>query len=138
SNAITRSVMTPEAIEELVNRRVEEALAAYETTRTANALEAENQSQNGSDGDNGNGENKNGGNVNGENRNELMKLMAEVYCLRNKIQKMESEIWNLTAKNNDLASYNQRFQELTMLRTKMVPREEDRVEKFIRGLPDNI
>ncbi|GKB03154.1 putative reverse transcriptase domain-containing protein [Tanacetum coccineum] len=60
----TRSGMTPEAIEELVNRRVEEALAAYEEARAANALEAENQSQNGSDGDNGNGENGNGGNGN--------------------------------------------------------------------------
>ncbi|GJT28589.1 hypothetical protein Tco_0908864 [Tanacetum coccineum] len=48
---LTRSGMTPEAIEELVNRRVEEALAAYEATRAANALEAESQSQNGSDDD---------------------------------------------------------------------------------------
>ncbi|GJU64127.1 putative reverse transcriptase domain-containing protein [Tanacetum coccineum] len=44
---------------------------------------------------------------------ELMKLMAEVYCPRNEIQKMESELWNLTMKNNDLAAYTQRFQELT-------------------------
>ncbi|GKG60294.1 hypothetical protein Tco_0611895, partial [Tanacetum coccineum] len=36
---------------------------------------------------------------------EIMKLMAEVYCLRTEIQKMESELWNLTVKNNDLASY---------------------------------
>ncbi|GJY59589.1 putative reverse transcriptase domain-containing protein [Tanacetum coccineum] len=69
---------------------------------------------------------------------ELMKLMAEVYCPRTEIQKMESELWNLTMKNNDLAAYTQRFQELTMLCTKMVPEEEDRVEKFIGGLPDNI
>ncbi|GKF90544.1 hypothetical protein Tco_0274245, partial [Tanacetum coccineum] len=52
--------MTPEAIEELVNRRVEEALAAT-------ALEAENQSQNGSDGYNANVGNGNGGNGNGGN-----------------------------------------------------------------------
>ncbi|GKA74432.1 hypothetical protein Tco_0780734 [Tanacetum coccineum] len=32
----------------------------------------------------------------------------------------------------------ERFQELTMMCTKMVPKEEDRVEKFICGLPDNI
>ncbi|GKD99342.1 reverse transcriptase domain-containing protein [Tanacetum coccineum] len=51
---------------------------------------------------------------------------------------MESELWNLTVKNNDLAAYTQRFQELTMMCTKMVPEEEDRVEKFIKGLPDNI
>ncbi|GKA63301.1 hypothetical protein Tco_0762907 [Tanacetum coccineum] len=32
----------------------------------------------------------------------------------------------------------ERFQEHTMMCTKMVPEEEDRVEKFIGGLPDNI
>ncbi|GKE31679.1 reverse transcriptase domain-containing protein [Tanacetum coccineum] len=69
---------------------------------------------------------------------ELMKLMAEVYCPRNEIQRMESELWNLTIKNNDLAAYTQRFQELTMMCTKMVLEKEDRVEKFIGGLPDNI
>ncbi|GJZ63770.1 putative reverse transcriptase domain-containing protein, partial [Tanacetum coccineum] len=42
---------------------------------------------------------------------ELMKLMTEVYCPRNKIQKMEIEI---------------------------VSDEEDKVERFIGGLPDNI
>ncbi|GKE40480.1 hypothetical protein Tco_1463885, partial [Tanacetum coccineum] len=66
---ITRSGMTPEAIKELVNRRVEEALAAHEVTRAANALEAENQSQNGSDGDNGNGGNGNSNNGNSGNGN---------------------------------------------------------------------
>ncbi|GJU14860.1 hypothetical protein Tco_1142826 [Tanacetum coccineum] len=50
---ITHSGMTPEAIKELINRRVEETLAAYEATRAANALEAESQSQIGSDTDNG-------------------------------------------------------------------------------------
>nr|GEV69571.1 reverse transcriptase domain-containing protein [Tanacetum cinerariifolium] len=151
--------MTPEAIEELVNRHVEEALVVYEATRAANALETENQSQNGSDGknrndknrndENGNGENKNGGNGNPNENNrdsrpvnshkrtvgtddafamswrKLIKLMAEVYCPRNEVQKMESKLWNLTMKNNDLAAYTQRFQELTMLCTRMVPEEED-------------
>ncbi|GKA25201.1 putative reverse transcriptase domain-containing protein [Tanacetum coccineum] len=69
---------------------------------------------------------------------ELMKLMTEVYCPRNEIQKMETELWNLTMKNNDLTTYTQRFQELTMMCTKMVPEEEDRVEKFIGGIIDNI
>ncbi|GJZ71382.1 putative reverse transcriptase domain-containing protein, partial [Tanacetum coccineum] len=69
---------------------------------------------------------------------ELMKLTTEVYCPRNKIQKMETELWNLSVKNNDIANYTQRFQELTMMCTKMVLEEEDRVEKFIGGLPDNI
>ncbi|GJS84128.1 putative reverse transcriptase domain-containing protein [Tanacetum coccineum] len=42
---------------------------------------------------------------------ELMKLMTKVYCPRNEVQKME---------------------------TKMVPNEEEKVERFVRGLPDNI
>ncbi|GKA38238.1 putative reverse transcriptase domain-containing protein [Tanacetum coccineum] len=182
--------MTPEVIEELVKRRAEEVLAAYEVTRATNALEAKSQSQNGSDDDNGNGGNGNGGDGNGRDGNggngnpnknnrsarpdarecitrlhevsttqlqgnrrscrvdkrtitadtafamswrELMKLMVEVYCPRTKIQKMESDMWNLTVKNNNLAAYTQRFQELTMMCTKMVPEEEDRVEKFIGG-----
>nr|GFA15059.1 hypothetical protein [Tanacetum cinerariifolium] len=66
---ITRFGMTPKAIEELVNRRVEEALVTYEATRAANALEAENQSQNGNDDDNGNGGNRNGGDGNSGNGN---------------------------------------------------------------------
>ncbi|GKB48889.1 putative reverse transcriptase domain-containing protein [Tanacetum coccineum] len=68
----------------------------------------------------------------------LMRLMTEVYCPRNEIQKMETELWNLTVKGNDLTAYTQRFQELILLCTIMVPDEEDRVERFIRGLPDNI
>ncbi|GKB76661.1 hypothetical protein Tco_0943556 [Tanacetum coccineum] len=48
------------------------------------------------------------------------------------------ELIKLMTKNNDLASYTQRFQEITMMCTKMVPEEEDQVEKFIGGLLDNI
>ncbi|GJR49446.1 putative reverse transcriptase domain-containing protein [Tanacetum coccineum] len=68
----------------------------------------------------------------------LMRLMTEVYCPRNEIQKMETELWNLTMKGNDLTAYTQRFQELILLCTRMVPDEEDKVERFIGGLPDNI
>ncbi|GKD03536.1 hypothetical protein Tco_1178510 [Tanacetum coccineum] len=67
----TRSGMTAKAIEELVNRQVEEALAAYEATRAANALEVESQSQNGSDDENGNSGNGNGGDGNGGKGNQM-------------------------------------------------------------------
>ncbi|GJQ96545.1 putative reverse transcriptase domain-containing protein [Tanacetum coccineum] len=193
----THSGMTPAAIEEMINQRVDAALEARRVNRD---LELGNGNDNGGGDGNGNGTgNGNNGGDNGdgnENRNvngrgdrpvarectyqdfmkcqplsfkgtegvvglirwsekmetvfhisncperyqvkELLKLMTEVYCLRNKIQKMESELWNLLVKNNDMAIYTQRFQELTMMCTKMVPEEEDRVEKFIGGLPDNI
>ncbi|GJY80309.1 putative reverse transcriptase domain-containing protein [Tanacetum coccineum] len=68
----------------------------------------------------------------------LMKLMTEVYCLRNEIQKMETELWNLAIKGNDLTAYIRRFQELVLLCTRMVSEEEDKVERFIGGLPNNI
>ncbi|GKG40274.1 hypothetical protein Tco_0467051, partial [Tanacetum coccineum] len=44
----------------------------------------------------------------------------------------------MTVKGNDLTAYTQRFQELILLCTRMVPVEEDRVDRFIGGLPDNI
>nr|GEU53649.1 putative reverse transcriptase domain-containing protein [Tanacetum cinerariifolium] len=100
---ITRSRMTPEAIKEFISH----------------------------DGDNGNGRNGDEGNNKNGNPNEngrgamlvahnshkriigvdvvfamtwrdLMKLMTEVYCPRNKIQKMETELWNLIEKKIEL------------------------------------
>nr|GEV28304.1 reverse transcriptase domain-containing protein [Tanacetum cinerariifolium] len=59
----------------------------------------------------------------------LMKLITEVYCPWNEIQKMETELWNLTVKGNDLTAYTQRFQELILLCIRMVLEEEDRVDR---------
>ncbi|GJY96970.1 reverse transcriptase domain-containing protein [Tanacetum coccineum] len=122
----TRSGMTFTAIEEMINQRVD---AALEARRVNQDLKLEN----------GNGNGNGNGTRNGNNRGAmLLKLMTEVYYPRNEIQKMETKLSNLSVKNNDMATYTQRFQELTMMCTKMVPEEEDRVKKFIRGLPDNI
>ncbi|GJW21779.1 putative reverse transcriptase domain-containing protein [Tanacetum coccineum] len=186
---ITRSCMTPKAIEELVNRRVEEALAAYEVTRAANALEAENQSQNGSDSDNGNGGNGNGENGNGGNGNpnengrgdrpvarertyqdfmkcqplnfkgtkgvvgliRWFKKMETVFHISNCLEKYQVKYATCTLLNNALTWWNSHkrtiraetafamsWRELMKLMIEMVPEEEDQVEKFIGGLPDNI
>ncbi|GKD83283.1 reverse transcriptase domain-containing protein, partial [Tanacetum coccineum] len=51
---------------------------------------------------------------------------------------METELWNLAVKGNDLTTYTRRFQELVLLCTRMVSNEEDKVERFVGGLPDNI
>nr|GEU71849.1 hypothetical protein [Tanacetum cinerariifolium] len=69
---------------------------------------------------------------------ELMKLMTDVYYPRNEIQKMETELWDLAMKGNDLTAYTRRFQELVLLCTRMVPNEEDKVERYVGGLLDNI
>ncbi|GJY14397.1 putative reverse transcriptase domain-containing protein [Tanacetum coccineum] len=41
----------------------------------------------------------------------LIKFMTEVYYPRNEIQKMETELWNMTVKGNDLTAYTQRSAE---------------------------
>ncbi|GJZ18585.1 putative reverse transcriptase domain-containing protein, partial [Tanacetum coccineum] len=46
--------------------------------------------------------------------------------------------WNLKVKGNDVPAYTERFQELTLICTKFVTNETDKVDKYISGLPDNI
>nr|GEX01637.1 putative reverse transcriptase domain-containing protein [Tanacetum cinerariifolium] len=53
------------------------------------------------------------------------------------IKKLEIELCNLKVKGNDVVSYTQRFQELALMCTKFVANEE-KVDKYIDGLPDNI
>nr|GEW83443.1 zf-CCHC domain-containing protein/DUF4219 domain-containing protein/UBN2 domain-containing protein [Tanacetum cinerariifolium] len=57
---------------------------------------------------------------------ELMKLMIEAYCPRNKIQKLEVELWNLMVKGTDVVGYTQHFHELDLLCPRIVPEEEDK------------
>ncbi|GJY72276.1 putative reverse transcriptase domain-containing protein [Tanacetum coccineum] len=46
--------------------------------------------------------------------------------------------WNLKVKGNDVPAYTERFQELTLICTKFVANETEKVDKYISGLPDNI
>nr|GEV34273.1 hypothetical protein [Tanacetum cinerariifolium] len=198
---ITRIGMSPEAIEELVNRRVKEALAALRA-HAANTLEAENQSQNGIDGDNengsngngrnGNGGNRNGGNGNGRNENpnengrgdrhvarectyqDFMKCqpvnfkgmegvvgltrwfekMKTVFHISNFPEKYQVKYATCTLLNNALtwwnshkqtvgtdAAFSMSWRELMNLMAEVYcPRneEEDRIKRYVGGLPDNI
>nr|GFA24032.1 reverse transcriptase domain-containing protein [Tanacetum cinerariifolium] len=68
----------------------------------------------------------------------LMKMMTDKYCPRNVIKNLEMELWDLKVKGTDLASYTQRYQELDLLCRRMFSEESDKIEKYIRGLPDMI
>ncbi|GJZ95883.1 putative reverse transcriptase domain-containing protein [Tanacetum coccineum] len=68
----------------------------------------------------------------------LKKKMTDKYCLRGKIKKLEIELWNLKVKGNDVPTYTERFQELTLICTKFVANETEKVDKYISGLPNNI
>ncbi|GJY04335.1 putative reverse transcriptase domain-containing protein [Tanacetum coccineum] len=154
---------TRERVNEQIDHRLAGALEARGTARNLEPLirDEGKQKELSGNGGNGNKGNVNGGNGNGGNGNDFLKcqplnfngtkgvvglrrwkrystLATVQRSTKDEVQKMEIELWNLAVKGNDLTSYTRRFQELVLLCTRMVPNEEDKVERFIRGLPDNI
>nr|GEW86875.1 reverse transcriptase domain-containing protein [Tanacetum cinerariifolium] len=68
----------------------------------------------------------------------LKKKMTNKYCPQGELKKLEIELWNLKVKGNDVPTYTNRFQELTLICTKFVANENEKIDKYISGLPDNI
>ncbi|GJV43264.1 reverse transcriptase domain-containing protein [Tanacetum coccineum] len=68
----------------------------------------------------------------------LKKKMTDKYCPLGEIQKLEIELWNLKVKGNDVPAYTKHFQKLTLICTKFCANETEKINKYIRGLPDNI
>ncbi|GJW83987.1 putative reverse transcriptase domain-containing protein [Tanacetum coccineum] len=64
--------------------------------------------------------------------------MMDKYCPQGEIKKLEIELWNLKVKGNDVPTYTERFQELTLICTKFVANETEKIDKYISGLLDNI
>nr|GEW52760.1 putative reverse transcriptase domain-containing protein [Tanacetum cinerariifolium] len=68
----------------------------------------------------------------------LKKKMKDKYCPQGEIKKLEIELWNLKVKENNVSAYIKRFQELTLISTKFVADETEKIDKYVSGLPDNI
>nr|GEW22353.1 putative reverse transcriptase domain-containing protein [Tanacetum cinerariifolium] len=66
------------------------------------------------------------------------KKMTDKYCPQGEIKKLKIELWNLKVKENDVSAYTERFQELTLICTKFVADETEKIDKYVSGLPDNI
>ncbi|GJR10627.1 DNA-directed DNA polymerase [Tanacetum coccineum] len=120
----TTTSVTNAQLKELIDKDVADALAARDADR----------SMNGDD-------NHNSGT--GVRRNERVvrepkKKMADKYCPRGEIKKLEVELWNLKVKGTDVIGYNQRFQELALLCVRMFPEESNQIERYVCGLPDMI
>ncbi|GJZ62849.1 putative reverse transcriptase domain-containing protein [Tanacetum coccineum] len=136
----TRSGMTHAVIEEMIERRVTEALEAYEANRNREpTMESGDEHKDDNRDDNGNGNGDGGGNG---NRNGLGGGNGDGNPNNNALT-----WWNSYKRTVGTdAAYAMSWkalmklmtEELVLLCTKMVPEEEDRVEKFIGGLPDNI
>nr|GEU62582.1 putative reverse transcriptase domain-containing protein [Tanacetum cinerariifolium] len=54
------------------------------------------------------------------------------------IKKLEIELWNLKVKENNVLAYTKLFQELTLICTKFVADETEKIDKYVSGLSDNI
>ncbi|GKF83069.1 hypothetical protein Tco_0244725, partial [Tanacetum coccineum] len=68
----------------------------------------------------------------------LKKKMTDKYCPQGEIKKLEIELWNQKVKGNDVPAYTECFQELTLICTRFLANETEKVDKYISGLPDNI
>ncbi|GJT48881.1 putative reverse transcriptase domain-containing protein [Tanacetum coccineum] len=70
---------------------------------------------------------------------EVLKMeMRNKVMSQGEIKKLEIELWNLKVKGNDIPTYTEHFQELTLICTKFVTNETEKIDKYISGLPDNI
>ncbi|GKB97960.1 putative reverse transcriptase domain-containing protein, partial [Tanacetum coccineum] len=69
---------------------------------------------------------------------EMKQLMTTEFYLIEEIQRMEHKLWNLKVKEYDIVAYTQRFNELSLMCSRMVKPERVKVDAYIRGLTDNI
>ncbi|GKD25380.1 putative reverse transcriptase domain-containing protein [Tanacetum coccineum] len=68
--------------------------------------------------------------------NKKVKFVAAT--LEEEIQRLEHEFWNLKVKEYDIVAYTQRFNELSLMCSRMVEPERVKVDAYIRWLTDNI
>nr|GEY57791.1 reverse transcriptase domain-containing protein [Tanacetum cinerariifolium] len=68
----------------------------------------------------------------------LKKKMTDKYCPQGELKKLEIKLWNLKVKGNNVPTYTNRFQELTLICTKFVANESKKIDKYISGLLDSI
>nr|GFA05996.1 hypothetical protein [Tanacetum cinerariifolium] len=136
----THSRTNPVAIEEMINQRVATALEAHKANKNP-GLGNGNVDGNGNEG-NGNG-NHNGGDEGARpvsqefTYQDFMKYSALTWWNSHKRTIGTDAVFAISWREL-MKLMAKRFQELTMLCTKMVPKVEDQVERFIGGLPNNI
>ncbi|GKE93439.1 hypothetical protein Tco_1574534 [Tanacetum coccineum] len=160
--------MTHEEVEELVTHRVSKEMEARDAAMNLEPLNENGDEQEGGNRGNGNGGNGNGRNGENRNRNRnrnhdmnyegFMPVAQEctfqdfLKCKPHNFSRtkgVESALtwWNSHKRTIGVdAAYAMNWaglmrlmtEELILLCTRMVPDEEDRLERFIGGLPDNI
>ncbi|XP_071704700.1 uncharacterized protein [Rutidosis leptorrhynchoides] len=64
--------------------------------------------------------------------------MTAEYCPDNEVKKMEAGLWDLKVIGTDLATYTNRYLELILLCPGMVPTERKKIDRYVKGLSENI
>nr|GEU83123.1 hypothetical protein [Tanacetum cinerariifolium] len=129
------------SVKRLVKRHVAKAIEEYEKTRA----DSSNASRSGSADtggivapENGNVQTLGLANANQIPWSNVKAMMTTEYCLATEIQKMEQELWTLTLKGDDIEAYSNRFHELVLMGPELVPTENKKIEKYIRGFHERI
>nr|GFC79162.1 hypothetical protein [Tanacetum cinerariifolium] len=65
----------------------------------------------------------------------LKKKITDKYCSQGELKKLEIELWNLKVKGNDVPTYTNHFQELTLICTKFVANENEKIDKDSKETP---
>nr|GFA76954.1 hypothetical protein [Tanacetum cinerariifolium] len=68
----------------------------------------------------------------------LKKKMTDKYYPQGELNKLDIELWNLKVNGNDVPTYTNLFQKLTLICTKFVANENKKIDKYISRLPDII
>nr|GEW35777.1 reverse transcriptase domain-containing protein [Tanacetum cinerariifolium] len=69
---------------------------------------------------------------------EFKSMMTTKYCPATEIQRMEEEFSTLTLKGDDIEAYNNRFHELALMCSDLVPNEKKKIERYMKGFPKRI
>nr|GEZ41498.1 hypothetical protein [Tanacetum cinerariifolium] len=104
-------MMKRKAVKKMVKKRISEAIEEYEKTRV-------------------NPGNASGSGVTNTGRSGNVQAT--------KIQRMEEELWTLTLKGDGIEAYNNRFHKLALMCPDLVPNENKKIERYMKGFPKRI
>nr|GEW18354.1 hypothetical protein [Tanacetum cinerariifolium] len=71
-------------------------------------------------------------------QNEFKTMMTTKYCPATEIQRMEQEHWTLILKGDGIEAYNNRFHEIALMCSDLVPTKKKKIERYIKGFPERI
>nr|GEU41192.1 putative reverse transcriptase domain-containing protein [Tanacetum cinerariifolium] len=122
----TRASRTREGVNEQINHRLAGALGAHDVARNLKPLIGGGGEQEEVNGSGGNGNRGNGNEVNGNSA----LTWWNSHNITNRIEAASTMSW--------VELMKLMTEELVLLCTRMVPNEEDKVKRFVGGLPNNI